>query len=437
MCHFCIRRAREGRLPLESDPMQNLARRLREIYLRALYRSDPALLTQQALERDEVAESLGEPLTVLCLGKCASGMFKGAAAVSSIVEGFAAYPEGYLQDPFPPFVEVVHGDHPRLTPASFEAGEALVKFARRGGAHQVLVLLSGGTSATVDLPLEPWFSGEDLAHVNDVLLHAGLPIESMNTVRKHLSAVKGGRLGAMLPAGTVTLVLSDVSRGNWHDVGSGPTLPDTSSNAGAAELLRALGDDRCRHIASILESGEVPDTPERLEGHHAFLIGDNQTLVNKAAEIASLVDFRAHALEEELNGDVEATTEHLFEELMALSPGELVVAGGEPTVRVTHPGGRGGRCSELAVRLGERLRRTGKQGCAALLASSDGVDGDTDASGFIVISELYQRAPLTEAEVRDVLERSDTFSVVGHYAEALEKRPTGNNLRDIFILARS
>lgn len=417
--------------------MQNLTRRLLELYQRALYRSDPALLTQQALERAEVAESLGEPLTVLCLGKCASGMFKGAAAVSSIVEGFAAYPEGYVQDPFPPFVEVVLGDHPRLTAASFEAGEALVEFAKRGGAHQVLVLLSGGTSATVDSPFEPWFSREDLAHVNDVLLHAGLPIESMNTVRKHLSAIKGGRLGAMLPPATVTLVLSDVSRGNWHDVGSGPTLPDASTNAGAAKILRELGDDRCRHVASILESGEVPDTPERLEGHHAFLIGDNQTLVRKAAEIASLVDFRARALDEELNADVEVTADRLFEQLMALSPGELVVVGGEPTVRVRIAGGRGGRCSELAVRLGERLRRNGKDGYAALLASSDGVDGDTDASGFIVTSELYQRARLTEAEVRDVLERSDTFSIVGHYAVALEKRPTGNNLRDIFILARS
>jgi glycerate 2-kinase len=416
--------------------MQNLTRRLVEVYQRALYRSDPALLTQQALERAEVEEALGEPLTVLCLGKCASGMFKGAAAVSSIVEGFAAYPEEYVQDPFPPFVEVVSGDHPQITSASFAAGRALLEFARRCGNHQVLVLLSGGTSATVDSALEPWFTREDLTHVNDILLHAGVPIEAMNAVRKHLSAIKGGRLGAMLPAGTVTLVLSDVSRGNWHAVGSGPTLPDDSTNAEAAEILHALGDDRCRRLASVLESGEVPETPKRLEGHRAFLIGDNQTLVSKAAEIASLHGFRVQPLDEELNGDVEETAGLLFERLIELSPGEVVVAGGEPTVRVKTAGGRGGRCSELAVRIGDRLRRAEAGGYAALLASSDGIDGNTDASGFIVTPERYRHNALSPEEVQNVLERSDTYSVVEQYAVALAKRPTGNNLRDIFILAR-
>lgn len=406
-----------------------------EIYKTAIYRTTPALLTRQALEREDVQALLGEPLTVICLGKAASGMFKGVASSVSVVEGFASYPADYVQDAFPPFVDVVQGTHPEMSEASFEAGEALSEFARRCGEFQVVVLLSGGTSASMAKPLAPFFTAEELIRTNRLLVQSGLPIEEVNTVRKHLSAIKGGRLGALLPAGTVTLVLSDVSRGAWHDVGSGPTLPDATTNEEAAEILQELGDPECDRLAGILLSGDVPETPRELPGHQAFLMGDNGTLVRQTVEIASRAGFDARAVDEELNGDVELIAARLDELMSSLSPGEIVVAGGEPTVRVAGLG-RGGRCSELSVRLGERLRRRGSRDGYALLASSDGVDGETDAAGYVVTAKCYGSTDVSADEIEQTLSRSDSLSIVDHYAVKIVKRPTGNNLRDLFILAR-
>ncbi len=416
--------------------MTGIENTLIEIYRTALYRTTPAILTRRALEREEVQSVLGEPLSVICLGKCASGMFKGVASALSVVEGFAAYPADYVQDAFPPFVDVVQGTHPAMSQASFGAGEALTTFAQRCGEFQVVVLLSGGTSASMAKPLEPFFTREDLIHANTVLLQSGLPIEKVNTVRKHLSALKGGRLGSLLPAGTVTLVLSDVSRGSWHDVGSGPTLADSTTNEEAAEILQGLRDPECDRLAAILRSGRVPETPRELPGHESFLMGDNGTLVNQTVETASKTGFASRAVEEELNGDVDEVAARLDELLSSLSPGEMLVAGGEPTVRVRGTG-RGGRCSELAVRLGERLRRGGAGGAFALVASSDGVDGETDAAGYVVTPDRYPGVNLSRADVAQVLEQSDSLSIVERYAGKITKGPTGNNLRDLFILARA
>lgn len=415
--------------------MNQIEEKLAQIYRTSIYRTTPALLTRQALEREEIQQLLREPVTVICLGKCASGMFKGVAANISVVEGFAGYPAAYVQDAFPPFVDVVHGAHPDMGDASFEAGEALDRFARRCGEFPVVVLLSGGTSASMAKPLEPFFSRADLMHVNRLLINSGLTIETINTVRKHLSGIKGGRLAEILPKGTLTLVLSDVSRGAWHDVGSGPTLPDPTTNRQAAEILQGLDDAECDRLAGILLSGDVPETPKRLEGHESFLMGDNGTLVRKTVEIASKAGFDATALDEELDGDVDEVAERLDELARSLSPGEAMVAGGEPTVRVVGPG-RGGRCSELAVRLGERFSRGPNREVYALLASSDGVDGHTDAAGFVLTPERFREAGLTPREVELTLGRSDSYSIAELYASRIEMRPTGNNLRDIFIIAR-
>lgn len=406
-----------------------------EIYRTALYRATPALLTRQIVERDEIQGLLGEPLSVICLGKSASGMFKGIAASMSVLEGFAAYPAGYVQDAFPPFVDVVQGSHPEMSDASFDAGDQLVRFAERCGRYQVVVLLSGGSSAAVARPLEPWFTRDDLRQINRLLVHSGLPIEKINTVRKHVSSIKGGRLAQRLPSGTVTFVLSDVSRDGWYDVGSGPTLADPTTLEDAAEILQALGDELSRRLADLLRSGEVPETPKTLDGHASFLMGDNRTLIDKAVEIASKEGFDARALDEELNDDVERTADLMSERIGAMRAGELLVAGGEPTVKVRGEG-RGGRCSELAVRLGRKLRRAGIDDVTALLASSDGIDGNTDAAGFVLTPDRYGRSSLDDGAMAESLDRSDTVAIVDHFAQTIPKRPTGNNLRDIFLFAR-
>lgn len=414
--------------------MSDLSEDLRHIYLSTLYRSTPALLIQQCLAREEVKRALDEPVSLIAIGKCASGLMKGAAASIQIAEGFAVLPEGYRQDAFPPFTEVVYGSHPEISDASFSAGEKLISFVENL-KYSALVLVSGGSSACLAKPLEPWFTREDLVKANRLLIRSGLPIEQINTVRKHLSSIKGGRLGEMLPSGTVTLVLSDVSRGCWPLVGSGPTFPDESTNHDAAEILAGLGDSWGMELAMKLKDRDVPDTPGTLRDRHHFLVGDNGTLVENAAEQIEKMGYEPVEIPEELDADVEEITERLWSGFETLEKGQILAGGGEPTVEVTGQG-RGGRCSEIAVRLGKRARDAGRADLLALVASSDGVDGDTDASGYLVERSRYFDRDLDDRIYDRALENSNSWSIVDSFAIPMEARPTGNNLRDIFFVAR-
>lgn len=414
--------------------MSDLSEDLRQIYLKTLYRSTPALLIQECLAREEVKRSLEEPVSLVALGKSASGLMKGAAASIQIAEAFAVLPERYRQDAFPPFTEVVYGTHPEISDASFEAGEKLISFVEKL-KYSALVLVSGGSSACLAKPLEPWFTREDLVKANRLLIRSGLPIERMNIVRKHLSAIKGGRLGEMLPSGTVTLVLSDVSRGCWPVVGSGPTFPDESTNHEAAEILADLGDAWAMELAMRLKDRDVPDTPGTLRDRHHFLLGDNGTLVENATVQIEMMGYEPVAIPQELDADVGEITERLWSEFQNLEKGQILAGGGEPTVEVTGQG-RGGRCSEIAVRLGKRARDEGRRDLLALVASSDGVDGDTDASGYLLEPSRYFDRAIDDRIYDRALENSNSWSIVDSFAIPMEARPTGNNLRDIFFVAR-
>ncbi len=411
-----------------------MADELGRVYRQAIYRSTPPLLVQRVLDQPEVNGLLREPVSVVSVGKAASSLLKGAAAVVSIDRAFAALPEGYRQDEFPPYAQVVYGSHPEVTRASFEAADELIRFL--DGSHRpVLFLISGGASACLAKPLEPWFDRDDLVRINRTLVRSGLPIEKMNVVRKHLSGIKGGRLGQLLPEGSITLVLSDVSRGHWGEVGSGPTVADPSTNEEAIAILGSLDDDHARELAARLASDDVPETVKSLP-IPSFLLGDNGTLVSIAGEIVTAAGLKVAEVSRELNGDVGETAEILKRAIRDLAPGTVVVAGGEPTVRV-EGSGRGGRCSEIAVRLGRWLQQEQAEDVYALLGSSDGRDGSAEAAGYVLEPGRYRRESVDPERWQAVLDNSDTWSIVGEYARILESRATGNNLRDIFLLARA
>lgn len=326
------------------------------------------------------------------------------------------------------------GSHPEMGEASFRAGEALLDFVA-GCRSPVLVLISGGSSACVEVALDPWFTPMELAHVNRLVLRAGWTIESINTVRKHLSAIKGGRLGSMLPAGSVALVLSDVNVGKPELVGSGPTFADPSTNSDAAQLLETLGDSTLDSVMAKLRDPALPETPKSTP-LESFTIGDNRTLLEAAASLLHEHGYSTRVVSEEIVEDVERAAERLLEVAVKLDRDTIAVAGGEPTVRVVGQG-RGGRCSELAVRLARLARRKEIYDLVALFGSSDGRDGNTGAAGFVVSTERVGGSEWDPRAVDRFLDASDTFGLVEKIGEAIIIPPTGNNLRDLFLLART
>jgi glycerate 2-kinase len=346
---------------------------LTSIYLGALDRCAP-----ERLVREFIAPGL--PRNVVAIGKCAGALLDGVAAAMPIERAFVAVPAGYRLPQSK--ADIAIGGHPHMTAASFEAGRRLLAFV--DGCEDVLFLISGGGSACVEVPLPPHME-EEVAAINARLLDSGLPIGEINRVRAQHSAIKGGRLGERVRGRAVAFVYSDVSIGAVQDVASGPV-------------------------------------------RDAICIADNSTLTDAAAELAAQNGYKVRRWNGQLEGDVDDAAHALADAAATLDRGELLVAGGEPTV-VKRGDGKGGRCSELAVRF---ALATKDRDVEALFAGSDGVDGNSGAAGIL----LRGLPAFDRREAVAALERSDSFAVASRIGEAIMIAAAGNNLRDLFLLAR-
>jgi glycerate 2-kinase len=379
---------------------------LESIYLRTLQACAPERLIIRALEPDM-------PRDVVAIGKCAGSLLDGLRDVG---DAFVAIPVGYREPQRR--AEIHRGGHPQITEASFAAGRALVEFV---DAHEnILFLVSGGGSACVELPLAPWFHEDEVIDTNRRLLDSGAAIGEMNCVRKHLSAIKGGRLAARVRGRSVTLVYSDVSSGALADVASGPTLADPTTKAEAIAILRRVGG-----LEPII--GKLRDAPEsekRIERTRAKLIADNDALTAAAASITP----DAVRYGRQIESDVAEAAAALLRRAKDLKRGQVLIAGGETTVAVRGDG-KGGRCSELAV----RVALDAAEPMEAIFASSDGVDGNSGVAGFRVSLPVQFDRAAAERE----LARSNSFAVAASIGKPLTTAPSGNNLRDLYLLARS
>lgn len=345
-------------------PPVNLTR----VYLETLARCAPDVLVQQHVDATM-------PRNVVAIGKCAGALLDGVAAVHAIDAAFVAVPEGY---PLPSTTAEIHvGGHPQMTPASFLAGRALLQFVEKH--NDILFLISGGGSACVEVALAP-HSPREVADANARLIASGLTIAEINHERRKRSAIKGGGLRERVRGRCVTLIYSDVSTGALADVASGPTI----TNANDAQL-----------------------------------IADNTTLIATAALI---IGDNAVVLDRQIECDVEEAARLLA---IRAEPGKILVAGGEPTV-IVKGDGKGGRCSELAVRFAVQSP------AEALFASSDGVDGNSGAAGIY----LPARRPGVEPTLwREALAASDSYRIATQVGEPIMIAPTGNNLRDLFLVS--
>ena len=384
---------------------------LRTIYLRALDACAPEHLVRKVLTSDMSR-------TIVAIGKCAGALRDG---IDDLDDAFVAVPKGYRLPA--KRAHVVEGGHPDITAASFDAGRQLIDFV---DAHdEILFLISGGGSACVEQPLAPWFDERDLIDVNKKLVASGLKIGDINCVRKHLSAIKGGRLAARVKR-SLTLVYSDVSTGALADVASGPTLADVTTKGDAIAILEKLGG--CDRIVSRLRDDRCPDTVKEIDSQMS-LIADNATLVAAAAKIAASLGFAPVVVEQQIESDVSDAARELLHLAGRLRSGEVLIAGGEPTV-VRRGDGKGGRCIELAVRMALAAEQTR---IAALLGTSDGIDGNSGVAAVAVsLPVSFDRAVAARE-----LARSNSLAIAEAIGQTIMIPQAGNNLRDLYLLARS
>lgn len=354
-----------------------------------------------------------------------------------VVTRYDHVPPAYLQRPGR--IEVVQARHPVPDEAGRQAAQRIAALAHGLTEHDlVLCLVSGGASALLALPA-PGLTLADKQAVNQALLRSGAAIDEMNCVRKHLSAIKGGRLAAQCwPARVVTLLISDVPGDAPEVIGSGPTVPDPTTCADALAICRRYGIELPTAALAGLESGAF-ETPKpgdaRFAGHEVHLIATPQASLEAAAAHARAAGLAAHILSDEVEGESrDVGRVHAALARAVARRGEpfarpcVILSGGETTVTVRGPGGRGGRASEFL--LGCALALQGEPGVHVLAADTDGIDGIEHNAGAIVTPDTLARAAALGLKPAEFLDRHDCYTLFDQLGDLVVPGPTYTNVND-------
>jgi glycerate 2-kinase len=381
---------------------------------------------------------------VVAAGKAASPMLEALGFF--LVRARTVVGVGPAGSLVPPGVQWFDGGHPVPNEGSLAGARRALEVARAAGPQDAtLVLISGGGSALMALPADG-LTLADKQRTIHVLLASGADIYELNTVRKHLSAIKGGRLAAAARGAVHTLIVSDVVGDDLSVIASGPTVPDESTFADAVDVLRRRGPEAAfpsavvAHLGAGLR-GEVSETPARsdaaLARAFAEVIGRQRGALEGAEREAERLGYRVVVVPEPIIGEARDAARRYVERvapLLASARGPLcVLSSGETTVTVRGTG-RGGRNQEFACAAAPLLDRFERP---ALLASfgTDGIDGPTDAAGAIVDVDTVRRAqsiglpPLTQ-----YLGDNDTYALFDALGDLLRTGPTRTNVGDVQIL---
>lgn len=379
------------------------------------------------------------PILVIGAGKAAARMAAGVEGVwpSARLGGLVITAPGC--DVPLRHVAVAIGSHPLPDARSLDATAALCRVvAATEPGSVVLALISGGASSLLVQPRPPLSLADKMA-VNRLLLACGADIAALNTVRKHLSAVKGGGLLRLAGGRTVTtLILSDVVGDDPSVIGSGPTVADPTTHADALAVLRGHGllsrvPAAVRELLDAGARGEVEETVKPSDpcaaAATATVIGSNAIARRAAAARAAELGYEPHVDDVPLVGDTRAAAAAWARQLGRLPRGArwCAIAGGETTV-VVRGQGRGGRNQEFALALAAALAGAP---VAVLSAGTDGIDGPTDAAGAFVDGRTLPRAAALGLDADRALADNDSHPYFDRLGDLLRTGPTGTNVMDL------
>ena len=424
-------------------------------FLRALY--DAAVA--RALPAENTARFLPPPpkgrTVVLGAGKAGGAM---AAAVDAlwpkdaplsglVVTRYDHVPAAYRAKSGR--IEVVEASHPVPDEAGRRAAQRIAELAQGLTKDDlVLCLISGGGSALLAMPAAG-ITLEEKQAVNKALLKSGAAIDEMNCVRKHLSAIKGGRLAALCaPAPVVTLLISDVPGDAPEVIASGPTVADSTTSADALGILKRYDIAIPDAARAGLESGAF-ETPKpgdaRFSGHVVHMIATPQQSLEAAAALARAAGLDAHILSDEVEGESHvvgrvhaALARSVARRGAPFAKPCVILSGGETTVTVKSKGdgsrgpgsspGRGGRATEFLM--GCTLALQGEPGVHVLAADTDGIDGVEDNAGAIVTPDTLARAQAQGLKAQDFLDRNDAYNFFKPLGDLVVPGPTFTNVND-------
>jgi glycerate 2-kinase len=382
-------------------------------------------------------------IRVVAIGKAAHAMLEGLRSTLPSDFGF----EGVASAPTPPArplpgIKYFVGGHPIPNEESWKAAEAILQLlATSDEMTLVFFLLSGGGSALTELPLDSRLTLQDVQQFYRTLVTCGAPIAAMNAVRKHVSAVKGGRLTVAAGRATkITLAVTDVPAGHESALASGPSLPDPTTSA---EVERVLSEFKMlEHLPVSLRScveesarRETPkeDDPAFANAYFVMLMGTDD-LFHPAHFCSEAKGFFTCCDNSTDDWKVDKAAAYLLDQLGALQAANpsrpvALIADGEVSSPVTGDG-VGGRNSAFVLACVENI--VGRR-VAVLSAGTDGIDGNSPAAGAVADGETLARAAAAGLDPAEAFRRSDAFTFFAALDDAIVTGPTGNNLRDLRI----
>jgi glycerate 2-kinase len=368
-------------------------------------------------------------------GKAAASMAKALEdAWEGPLEGMVVTRYGHAIER-PTRIKLLEASHPVPDAASEDAATRILESVRGLSSEDlVIVLISGGGSALMVAP--NGVTLEEKLRINQQLLNSGADIGEMNTVRKHLSKLKGGRLALeAAPARVISLIVSDVVGDDLSTIASGPTVPDPTTFQDAIRVLEKYGIDSQPALDHFQHS--IDETPK--SDHPAFARIENQLIVTNATALEAArtqlenAGIKARIWSDSITGEArDAARTHALEALK-LEPGTGFLSGGETTVTVRGTG-LGGRNCEFLLALALELR--GESDVYAIACDTDGIDGVTEAAGAILTPDTLERAARLGLDVQAMLENNDAYSFFAALGDLIVVGPTGTNVNDFRVVLR-
>ncbi len=429
----------------------------REIFAHALREATVARAFRRKVyyERDilQVGDDLFDLGTfsrifVVAFGKAAHGSLEALVSVL----GAGVEIGGIVSAPTRPLAQVpgfryYEGGHPLPNQESLRAAETVLRGLDSLAEDALAIyLISGGGSAVVEKPFDEEIAFEDLIESYRVLVHSGAPIADMNAARKHLSAVKGGRMAvAAAPARQLSILVSDVPENALDSLASGPTMPDSSTAEQCYEIAQRyeLLPQFPRSVRKLFERRGLEETPK--PDDPAFVrarwwpILSNADALRAASEHAKKLGFTVEIDNRCDDWDYRKAGDYLLQRLRELrrhgaaenASRICLISGGELSVKVDRAPGTGGRNQQFALYCAQQIR---DEDICVLSAGTDGIDGGSPAAGAVVDGSTIARAKKKGLNAEDALANFDAFPFFEALGDSIVTGPTGTNVRDVRVL---
>ena len=393
---------------------------------------------------------------LISIGKASASMAEGAlsALAKGVEGGVVVAPRGVDLSGLRGYgLEIMTGGHPLPDESSLSAGQAILEWTRESAPKGVdlVVLVSGGSSALAESPLEG-LDLDDLVQVNKILLNSGASISEINTVRRHVSKIKGGGLvKASRPSRVYGLYASDVPGDNIHDIGSGPTAPDPTTFRDALTVLELYGITSMapvsvvellrRGASGLVEETLKPGSPDSFRATNVVIARNLDVLESVEARLRSM-GFNTLVLTSMLQGEsrevgkvLASLTAEVKRSGRPVTPPAAIILGGETSVTVRGKG-RGGRNQELALSWVIETKRLGlsERDSIMVALATDGIDGPTDAAGAAVTPGTFDELVRAGYNPLRALTENDSYSALELTGSLIKTGLTGTNLNNVIVV---